>query len=96
MLLRLGRRLDDGNRLREGNESQLTNLIRKVFAKREGKTLSAAAWLEFGRNVIGKIKGEASPLVIAPGRLQDMFHQAEKKTQQCVTAEDLERKKKPG
>ncbi|WP_187433971.1 helix-turn-helix domain-containing protein [Paenibacillus methanolicus] len=77
--------------LREGNEPQLTNLIRKVFAKRQGKELTAAAWLEFGRNVIGKIKNEASPIVIAPGRLQEIFHQADKKMQQCVTAADLER-----
>ncbi|WP_158289401.1 AraC family transcriptional regulator [Paenibacillus flagellatus] len=76
--------------LREGNDVQLTNLIRRAFARRQGKERTAAAWLEFCRNVIGKIKSESSPLVIAPGRLQDMFHEAETKMQQCVTAEDLE------
>ena len=77
--------------LREGNEAQLTGLIRKTFAKRQGKELTAAAWLKFGRSVNAKIKSELSPLVIAPGQLQNMFHQAERKMQLCVTAEDLER-----
>jgi AraC-like DNA-binding protein len=77
--------------LREGNEAQLTGLIRKAFAKRQGKEVTAAAWLKFGRSVNAKIKSELSPLVIAPGQLQNMFHQAERKMQLCVTAEDLER-----
>ncbi|MDF2834565.1 MAG: AraC family transcriptional regulator [Paenibacillus sp.] len=77
--------------LREGNESQLSNLIKRLFAKWQGKEAKASAWLEFGRNLIGKIKSEASPIIIAPARLQEIFHESEKTMQQCIAAEDLER-----
>lgn len=77
--------------LREGNEAQLTSLIKRVFTRWQGKEASAAAWLAFGESLIGKIKSEASPLVIAPDRLQAIFQHADRQMQRCITTAELER-----
>ncbi|MFC3798470.1 helix-turn-helix domain-containing protein [Cohnella sp. GCM10012308] len=76
--------------LREGNEAQLTNLIKRVFAKWQGKEATAAAWLAFGEGLIGKIKSEASPLVIAPDRLQEIFPDIDRRLRRCITVSELE------
>ncbi|MDI4644755.1 AraC family transcriptional regulator [Cohnella hashimotonis] len=76
--------------LREGNEAQLTSLIKRVFAKWQGKEVPASAWLAFGEGLIGKIKSEASPLVIAPDRLQEIFTDVDRQLQRCITVSELE------
>ncbi|RAV21572.1 helix-turn-helix domain-containing protein [Paenibacillus contaminans] len=77
--------------LREGNAEQLANLIKRAFGKWQGKEPTASALWEFGGDLIGKIKSEASPLVIGPGKLQAIFEHADSRMQVCMTMADLER-----
>lgn len=76
--------------LREGNEAQLASLIKRFFAKWQGREATAAAWLAFGDGLIGKIKSEASPLVIAPDRLQAIFLDIDRQMRRCITVSELE------
>lgn len=76
--------------LREGNASQLTALLGRVFAKWNGKDLTAAAQLRFAEAMIGKIRNAATPAHLEPERLESILDRARDRLERCGTTEELE------
>ncbi|WP_127582557.1 helix-turn-helix domain-containing protein [Paenibacillus koleovorans] len=76
--------------LREGNGPQLTALLVRLFARWNGKPLTAAAQLRFAESVIGKIRNTATSFSLEPGRLESIVERAEERLERCGTTQELE------
>ncbi|WP_409346172.1 helix-turn-helix domain-containing protein [Paenibacillus sp. MBLB4367] len=77
--------------LREGNAPQLIALLGRLFAKWNGKDLTAAVQLRFAESVIGKIRNAASPSHLDPERLESILDRAGERIERCCTTQELER-----
>ncbi|UKS27311.1 AraC family transcriptional regulator [Paenibacillus sp. HWE-109] len=77
--------------LREGNTSQLIELMERVFAKWKGKELPAAAMMRFADSMIGKIRNAMLPNHLDPDRLESILGKAAERIQRCSTVTELER-----
>ncbi|NOU66406.1 helix-turn-helix domain-containing protein [Paenibacillus sp. LMG 31461] len=77
--------------LREGNTSQLLELMERVFGKWKGKELPAAAMMRFADSMIGKIRNAIPPNHLDPDRLEAILSKAVERIRRCSTVPELER-----
>jgi len=76
--------------LREGNTSQLIELMERLFAKWQSRELTAAAMMQFADSMVGKIRNAMLPNHLDPDTLEPILSKATERVQQCYTGPELE------
>ncbi|MNI31605.1 HTH-type transcriptional activator Btr [compost metagenome] len=76
--------------LKEGNTSQLTALLERLFARWHTKELTAVAMMRFAESVVSKIENATTPFPLEPDKLEVILGNTVEKIQRCSTIRELE------